>query len=86
MDKELREMMGNLSDEEFNRITNNAKENLKQQQIRKGKSKFVCRIPDWIEQGGMIEFWINEDGSFETMDSRINDSDMRKELINLANN
>jgi len=50
--------------------------------IRKESSLTLCKVPDY-RQGGMIEFWINEDGSFETEDSRMNDGYIREQLEKL---
>ena len=52
--------------------------------LRKSNSPFQCRIPNYPEVGGMIEFWINDDGTFECEDSRINHDKIRnlvKELL-----
>jgi hypothetical protein len=40
---------------------------------RKESSHFQCALPDWTGQGGMVHFWQNADGSFESLDSRIID-------------
>jgi hypothetical protein len=74
-----------LTDTEYEQLKNEAAEAAKQKEERKNKSKFLCRIPDWTGQGGMVEFWINDDNSFETIDSRINDSDIRDGLKALIN-
>jgi hypothetical protein len=52
---------------------------------RKNKSYWHCRIPAWYSgnSGGMMEFWINDDGkniTFESDDSRINDELIRETL------
>jgi len=52
-------------------------------QERKEKSFFHCRIPDWTGQGGMVEFWINDDNSFESDDSRIQDKEIREGIKKL---
>jgi hypothetical protein len=63
----------------FSGITEEAKAEAKvriaEKQERKNASLFHCRIPDWRGQGGMVEFWINNDGTYEADDA--NDSKIR---------
>lgn len=33
---------------------------------RKEKSQLHCLIPDWTGNGGMVNFWINGDGTLES--------------------
>lgn len=82
---EFRKMFGNLTDEEYERMRKKSQKEYTEKQARKVNSPFHCRIPDWTEQGGMVEFWINEDNSFECEDSRISDSNIRDGLLILAN-
>ena len=60
-----------------------AKKEYEAKQERKQKSFYHCSIPDWNGQGGMIEFWINEDNSFESEDSRIQDKEIREGIEKL---
>lgn len=65
----------------FSEITEEAKAEAKiriaEKQNRKNNSFFHCRIPDWQGQGGMVEFWINNDGTYESDDTRLDDSKIR---------
>lgn len=47
---------------------------------RREASQYLCSIPDWTGQGGMVHFWQNADGSYESLDSRIVDSEIREGL------
>lgn len=62
---ELREMMGNLTNEEYDKVIAEAKTNRINKENRKNNSNTICKIPDWTGQGGMVEFWINDDNKFE---------------------
>ena len=53
---------------------------------RKVSSYFHCAIPDWTGSGGMVHFWINDDGSFECEDSRIDDAMIREGIKRFAKN
>lgn len=75
----------------FGELTEDRKEAIKQAEInrikmlkRKEKSFYHCRIPDWTGEGGMREFWVNKDGSFESEDSRIQDKEIRKGIKKFA--
>lgn len=81
----FRGMFKNLSDEEYKKIIEKAQENRKEMLERKKKSLYHCRIPDWTGQGGMVNFWINDDGSFESEDSRIQDKEIRMGIKKFAN-
>lgn len=45
---------------------------------RKAASFWHCRIPYCLDGGGMLEFWINTDGTFEAEDNRIDDRMIRE--------
>ena len=79
----MREMFGNLTDEEYAEMTKEGQQKRKEMLERKEKSFYHCRIPDWTGQGGMVEFWINEDNSFESEDSRIQDKEIREGIEKL---
>jgi hypothetical protein len=80
----FRGFYSNLSDTEYEKLMADSIQKAAEKQARKEASKFQCRIPDWTGQGGMVEFWINEDNTFECEDSRINDSMIREGLLSLA--
>jgi hypothetical protein len=44
----------------------------------------IFTLPNWYGEGGTIEVWINNDNSFECMDNRIVDADIRSAMISLA--
>jgi len=81
----MREMFGNLTDEEYAEMTKEGQQKRKEMLERKEKSPWHFRIPDWTGQGGTIEFWVNDDGSFESEDSRIQDREIRKGIKIFAN-
>ena len=83
MEDMFREMMGNLTDEEYAEVMAKGKKEYAEKMQRKSESKFQCRIPDWTDCGGMVSFWINDNGTFEA--ERHSDKDIRKGLISLAN-
>jgi hypothetical protein len=67
--KDLRKLFYNhLSEEEFNQVIKESKQKHEEMLNRKNNSNFICRIPDWTGQGGMVEFWINSDNTFESED------------------
>lgn len=59
-------------------------EKLAEKQSRHDASQFHCCIPDWTGQGGMQRFWVNEDGTYESMDSRNDDAEIRRGLRLIA--
>ena len=52
---------------------------------RKSESSFLCQIPDWTGQGGVLEFWINKDGTFESEDTRLSSEDIKDGIRKFAN-
>lgn len=50
---------------------------------RKAESYEHCRIPDWTGTGGMVQFWVNDDGTFEVEDGRFSDKDIREGIERL---
>jgi hypothetical protein len=78
-------IFGNLTDEEYEQMKVQAQEKKEKMLKRKEKSFYHCRIPDWTGQGGMVDFWINEDGTFESEDSRIQDKEIRNGVKKFAN-
>ena len=67
--KKLNTLFGHISDEAME----TGKIEMNERSKRKSDSLFDCRIPDWTGNGGMVDFWINDDGTFESEDSRIDD-------------
>ncbi len=53
-------------------------------EMRRAKSNWHCSIPDWTGSGGMVDFWINDDGTYECMDSRIDDQKIREGIRRFA--
>ncbi len=76
MDKRFEALFGASTPEKKEAIEA-AKIEMDARKLRKELSFFHCRIPDWRGQGGMVEFWINDDGSFETEDTRLDDTKIR---------
>lgn len=68
-----------------NEAIEEAKVKREQMLARKAASHYHCAIPDWTGQGGMCRFWINVDGSYESEDSRINESMIREGIRRFAN-
>jgi hypothetical protein len=75
----------------FGELTEERKEAIRQVEVKKAErlkrkrnSQFCCIIPDWTGEGGMREFWINEDGSFESEDDRIQDREIRRGIKKFA--
>jgi|WetSurSiteA1Bulk_404760.scaffolds.fasta_scaffold09962_2 hypothetical protein len=71
------EIFGHLSDDEFAQAQKEAREEQNAREERKNKSLCHYAIPDWQGQGGMVEFWLNSDGAYECMDTRIDDAKIR---------
>lgn len=51
---------------------------------RRDASQVRCSLPDWTGQGGIVEFWQNADGSYESMDSLVGDDEIRDGMRILA--
>lgn len=62
-----------------------ARNKMLQREVRRQKSFYHCTIPDWTGSGGMVDFWINDDGTYECMDSRIGDAEIRQGIAAFAN-
>lgn len=73
----------NIREEAFQEAVAEARQAREERMKRKAASFWHCRIPDWTGQGGMVEFWINEDGTFETDDGHIDDRMIREGIARL---
>jgi hypothetical protein len=74
MNDKFKNIFGNYTDKQKSEFKKEHEERLKRQR----KSLLHCKIPDWTEQGGMVEFWINKDNTFESMDSRFDNERIKQ--------
>ena len=81
MDNKFKSVFGEMT-EAKKQVIEEARQERGEKLIRKESSLTLCKIPDY-RQGGMIEFWINKDGSFETEDSRMDDRCIREQIEKL---
>ena len=51
---------------------------------RRDASQLVCVLPDWTGHGGVVQFWLNPDGTYGSMDSRIDDKEIRRGMMLLS--
>jgi hypothetical protein len=74
MNDKFKNIFGNYTDKQKSEFKKEHEEKLK----RKEKSLLHCKIPDWTDQGGIVEFWINKDNTFESMNSRFDNERIKK--------
>ena len=74
---EWNELLGEMTPEKKEALAE-AKQRLLKKEARKKSSLWHFVIPDWTGQGGTVSIWANNDGSFESDDSRIGDKEIRE--------
>ena len=82
MDSKFNSVFGNVS----TKAENKAKAEQAEKLLRKEKSLWHFKIPDWLGEGGTREFWMNSDGTYESEDNRIDDTKIRDGIRAFANN